>query len=207
MKGAQLVMPGIPASVDPDAEFFATPLELAAVCASTAINLYRIIHRRWPARVLEPSAGDGAFVRPFERMPGVDVDAIDIRDTEAACLRAGARKFWQGDIRQLAECAGRYDLVLGNPPFSQAAEHVEALLKHARKGTLVAFLLRLNFLCGECRKGFWEEHPLFGLVPIRQRPRFVGGGSDNSDYGLFVWVKRPGPGEFLGAQLYAAIDW
>jgi hypothetical protein len=77
------------------------------------------------------------------------------------------------------------DLIIGNPPYMLAEEHVTL----ARKtGAWVAFLLRLSFLGSQARaKTVWASPGLRWLIPISRRPSFTGGGSDASEYAVFVW--------------------
>jgi adenine-specific DNA-methyltransferase len=83
-----------------------------------------------PERVLEPSCGDGAFLRALARrrpQPAPRVEAIELAAGEAAkaegALAAYREVGGDGRVRQadwLRHALGspeRYDLVLGNPPY------------------------------------------------------------------------------------------
>lgn len=156
------------------------------------------------ARVLEPSAGEGAFLPPLaELVPGVRLDANDID-------RPGAREFaWRTAVAPVALCAfeGRfeevqrlgpgiydgYDAIVGNPPFSLAESHVKHALNLLAHGGTLAFLLRLAFLETEKRIPFWREHPASEIHVLAERPSFTGGRTDSTAYGFFVWKKSVVP--------------
>ena len=84
------------------------------------------------------------------------------------------------------------NLIIGNPPYSLAIEFVKRSLDLTRvqRGT-VALLLRLNWLEGQARAQFHQEHPADVYV-LPRRPSFTGSGTDATAYGWFVW--RPGGG-------------
>jgi len=166
-----------------------TPDDLAAKL------VYLLSARLLPGcRVLEPSAGGGAFVRalwPYERVQGVYVRDVD-PDAPALYMPAPAR--W--DYR--TSCGDFLDLhwdgsmprpphwVIGNPPFEDAEKHVRHALRMSQHG--VAFLLRLAFLESVKREAFWEEHPCSDIVVLTKRPCFTGNGkTDSCAYGFFIW--------------------
>lgn len=76
------------------------------------------------------------------------------------------------------------DLIITNPPFSQAMPFLEKSLKEAKT---VIYLLRLDFLASKKRKPFWDANQISHLYPLSRRPSFTGKGTDSCDYGWFVW--------------------
>jgi hypothetical protein len=140
-------------------------------------------------RVLEPSAGGGAFVRallPYERVS--TILAVDV-DPDAPALYLPVT-----DKHYRAACQDFLDIpaihpphwVIGNPPFEDAEKHVRHALLMAKHG--VAFLLRLAFLESVKREAFWEEHPCSDIVVLNKRPCFTGNGkTDSCAYGFFIW--------------------
>jgi adenine-specific DNA-methyltransferase len=83
-----------------------------------------------PARILEPSCGDGAFLDALARRaphPAPRVEAVELAEDEAAKARraldhyrnaGGDGAVLQADyLRHALEDDARYDLVLGNPPY------------------------------------------------------------------------------------------
>lgn len=167
-------------------DFYATPDALAfALCA----NLAR--HTPW-ACVVEPSAGNGPFVRAARAMwPTAKIVAVDVcADRLPELSRAGADAVLVSDWRQIASLPteGR-TLIVGNPPFREAEEHIRHATRLMRDGDTLAFLLRLNLLGSRSRLALWAETPLAEVAPIVPRPSFTGGGSDATEYALFRWVK------------------
>ena len=138
-------------------------------------------------RILEPSAGGGAFVKAARQWwPSTHITAIE---PNAAAGLSVADAIRTGTLE--AECAGvkdlRYALALGNPPYSAAETHVQLLRPICH---YVAFLLRLSFLGSQRRAQTIHNKPgLRYLIPLAQRPSFTGGGTDNSEYAVFVWQR------------------
>ena len=138
-----------------------------------------------PIHILEPSSGGGAFVRAACAVwPTSEIVAVDVAPT-ARMFSAGA-EFTCCDF--LAWRAIPFDLIIGNPPYGDAEAHVQHALKLLRPGGTVAFLLRLSFLASQRRMRGVCSGPGRYVAPIGPRPSFTGGGSDNSEYGLFCWT-------------------
>lgn len=167
-------------------DFYATPQALAdAIC--------RHLSSRCGWCVVEPSAGHGPFVRAARKEFGPDVEivAIDVSpDRLPELSEAGADAVLVSDWLQITALPSEYPtLILGNPPFREAEEHIRHALDLMRPGDSLAFLLRLNLLGSRGRVALWESTPLAEVVPLVPRPSFTGGGSDATEYGLFVWTK------------------
>jgi len=149
--------------------------------------------------VIEPSAGKGAFVRAaYNILCARDIRATDIDLQRYEELRAMPECSLATQTDFVAARHGKpFSLILGNPPFSHAEDHVRAALaiRDPRFGA-VAFLLRLAFLESADRKPFWEEHPASKIYVLSERPSFTGGGTDSAAYGFFVWANwHRGPTE------------
>jgi hypothetical protein len=178
------------------------------------------IEDRHPLRLLEPNVGDGAIVRAVDAwlvthpracgMNGphdwtgvelrrgaldlstdldVHVEGQDFRTFdpwEAGLLLEAARYDLEGTVPE------RFDLALGNPPFSIAEAIIRRALEVARA---VAMLLRLDFLGSADRVPFWAgaaADPWIRVLP--DRPSFDGDGTDSSTYAWFLWnVELSGP--------------
>lgn len=148
-----------------------------------------------PTYLLEPGCGGGAFLRAMREVwPKAHLLGIDIAP---ACDGPGLvqkRDFFRPEF-----AAGVSDAAIGNPPFDLAEKFVRRGLEVVSKGGYVAFLLRITFLAGKGRVPLYREHPLWAFQPIAGRPSFTGGGSDPSEYGVFVWKKgHQGEGRILG---------
>ena len=157
-----------------------TPDDVAARCVAVLPS--------WPRRIVEPSAGGGAFVRGIRarwrtaQITGCDVnpDALGLRECNAAAV-CDFVDFRPGDIDP--------DAVVGNPPYSDAEAHIRHALRVVRPDGVVAFLLRLAMLESQKRAAFWTAHPPRKVWVLSARPSFTGGGTDSAAYGWFVWER------------------
>lgn len=179
-------------------EICPTPSELAlAVCRYIA-NL----GLRLPVapRVLEPSAGEGAFVAAVRAVwSHSPVVAVECRPecettlrTVGADMVAIARFEEWAETAQGAATIHSADLVIGNPPFSHAEDHVRRLLSLMKPGAYLVFLLKMSFYESFERLDFWSKHPEDGVAPIVPRPGFkLNGkgkkGTDSQAYCIFLW--------------------
>lgn len=149
-------------------------------------------------RFLEPCAGDGAIIRAAgayqtraQITARITWDAVDIQHKHfTALLQApDVDRVRIDDFLRYGDNlpTGRYDAIVTNPPFSLAIPFLDICLRLA---PVVCFLLRLGFLSSKDR-----HLRLLGRVPdvnvLPNRPRFVRGQSDNSDYAWMVWGREP----------------
>ena len=177
-------------------DFYPTPDLLAvAICRRIKLILPGYYHM-----VVEPSAGDGAFVRPLRELWSTrPLWAVDPFCNIKKLEEAGADRVFKEDWVKWVENDGTCGptLVAGNPPFNLAQEHISAGLDHLMPKSHICFLLKLNFFGGREREStFWRQGQLKHLVPILPRPSFVKGAKSSTDfneYGLFIWeVGYPG---------------
>lgn len=102
-----------------------TPLSIASFLADWAVQSPT-------SRVLEPSAGDGAFVRAVERnLQGGELDAVELFDEEAEKIRQSVGKDVSVSSQDVfawytADRDATYDAVVGNPPFIRYQTFPEA---------------------------------------------------------------------------------
>jgi hypothetical protein len=133
-------------------------------------------------RWLEPSAGRGAIIRAVRQVRNdVCWIACERQERHEGRLQALAPLVHDGDFLELSP--GRFDVVIGNPPYDQALDFVTRALPLA---PVVVFLLRLNWLASAARNALMRSHaPDVYVLP--DRPSFRGGGSDSTEYAWFVW--------------------
>lgn len=178
-----------------DADGYQTPIELAR-------RLVELLQRDgWcfdGGSVLEPSAGTGAFVTAVKENTDADVTYIHANDIvyvpgPPASVEHSVDVWSAGPFEDFTEDG--WSLILGNPPYSQAEQHIRHGLKLLAPGGVLAFLLRLAFLESAERIPFWRAHPAAAVYVLSERPSFTGGGTDSTAYGLFVWCnwRRPEP--------------
>lgn len=156
-----------------------TPLELARLCvraaAEAGVN---------PSTILEPSCGGGAFVVACREVwPDARVTACDL-DPDAKGL-AMARSAIVGDF--LATDLERFDLVIGNPPFTGATA-ISHVTKAREVGHTTGFILPWSCLGGV---GRWAYHmgkrrPA-AAWPICPRPW----GASIRETAFFLWQGQP----------------
>jgi hypothetical protein len=164
-----------------------TPEPLAAKLVELLVR-DEWVSRRRPVRVLEPHAGTGSFVRALRaQLPNARIRANDVEGNVLRWSRLGADDYRVGDFLAMPTTPVRFDLIAGNPPYLPAESHVRHALEMLAAGGVLAFLLRLGFLESQDRIPFWRSHPPAGLYPLSERPSFVGGGTDQTAYGWFVW--------------------
>lgn len=94
--------------------------------------------------------------------------------------------------------SARWDWIVTNPPFKDAAGFLRVALPRARSG--VALLLRLQFICGQERHDLlFGKDPVTVIAPFAERVPMRKGywdpkGSTATDYCLFIWQKMVPPG-------------
>jgi hypothetical protein len=144
-------------------------------------------------KILEPSAGRGAIVvrlivkgaNPFA-ITAVELDSERANTLRASRCAVECQDFLLRDPAARAPGPHRWDLIIMNPPFSAAQEHIEHALRFLASGGKCAALLRLAFVCSKKRAAFRGAHP-FDLYPLASRPSFTGNGTDSADYAWLVW--------------------
>lgn len=155
-----------------------------------------------PDLILEPSAGAGAFVcAARERWPFAHIDAcepdpdapVGEYESEVTCLH---RDYFEGSYGGGQRSgSGGPDMIIGNPPYRRAEEHIIMALRVVRPGGVVAMLLRLGVLEGVARQErLWSEYPPESVHVLVRRPRFEGPGgaigrTDASAYAWIRWVR------------------
>lgn len=119
-------------------ELFATPAELAA-------RMVDLADVRPEHRILEPSAGTGNILRELPVLC-LNVVAVELSYKLAEGLRAlqgfSRCDVRQGDFLELAEGLGRFDRVIMNPPFGNAADirHIQTAFGRLNEGGVLVAL-------------------------------------------------------------------
>lgn len=162
---------------------YLTPQPLAN---AIALALARYIPA--PQSILEPSAGEGAFVNAAQlAWPSARIQAVEPRYEASSRLKVPTYHGVLEMYVQGPDAFRQFDLALGNPPYVRAEAHVALCRTQART---VAFLLRMSFLGSRRRAStLWNKPGLMYLMPLAQRPSFTGGGTDTSEYAVFVWER------------------
>jgi hypothetical protein len=155
------------------------------------------LSRLHPKAILEPGAGVGNFVRACKaQWFDTPVTAVEIvGGNEQALSDAGATHVWTSDFLEDDQCfAGdhwgkhRYDLIIGNPPYSLVEAFVQRslMLLNPDEGVL-AFVLKLHFFGSRKRVELFAHFPHYAAFPVIPRPDFTGEGRDTSEYAMVTW--------------------
>jgi 16S rRNA A1518/A1519 N6-dimethyltransferase RsmA/KsgA/DIM1 with predicted DNA glycosylase/AP lyase activity len=132
---------------------------------------------------LEPGAGEGNIIRAVNR-PDVNWTALELRKECRPHLQRIepcpeiiiTDKFVaKVEDRRKPLYGRKFDVALGNPPFSLALEFVQESLDLA---DTVVMLLRLNFLASSTRAEFMRSW-IPDVYVLPNRPSFTGKGTDS----------------------------
>lgn len=163
-----------------ESDFYATPLE----SVYSFLDAYNGI--KPSDKILEPSAGNGAILHALaSRGYKNRITAVEIRPEEIGLY------FFTNDVRYgdflNMDFEERFDVIIGNPPYSLAQEFIDKALSILNPGGRLIFLLRTNFLESEKRFKWWQDKTPRGLYTLHKRPSFTGKGTDATSYSWFVW--------------------
>lgn len=158
-------------------------------------------------RVLEPSAGAGAFVWPLLDL-GATVTALDI-DPKWTCRLIDEHRGRGGLTVETVDFLewsprSRIDLCVMNPPYEngQDTDHLVHALEVADR---VVALVRTNIIHGVGRyERIWKHANLRRRINFIDRPRFSGAGSPRHDFCVVDVVKS---GSKIGVPLVATEWW
>lgn len=178
---------------------YITKPELCAAIVDALIQHKVVLVTDNELDICEPSAGAGMFVRELKRQLNCRVTAVEINSSFKKKLKqAGADRVVIDDWLIHEE---KYDLIVGNPPFIEAEEHVRHAARLLKPCGAVAFLLRIGFLGSSGRIDFWKKYRPTWVFPITPRPSFLTSelepvvgkngkkGVDGSEYAVFVWTQ------------------
>lgn len=122
----------------------------------------------------------------------------DIRSFHEPCIGTGniyhaipleeSKKSWHELTMgkdYLKDDLGIVDLVITNPPFTQAEDFIKRARSHSH---CTIMLLPLNFLASVKRNAFWKTYAPDQLIILSSRPSFTEDGkTDHVDYAWYVW--------------------
>jgi predicted RNA methylase len=125
-----------------------------------------------PYRVLEPSAGNGAIVRPL-LAAGAEVTAVEVDDRYmyelVRCNEHRPYDVRRWDFLALSPGIGNFDLVCGNFPFHLDLDGAFTL--HALKfAPRVCAIYPANFFYSETREALWRQVRPTRVAHIAKRP-------------------------------------
>lgn len=166
-------------------DFYATPIDVV----ENFLKGYELPK----GSLLEPSAGNGNILQAIHNKLGEnnDITALEIREEESNNLSKLANSVIVGqDFLEYDFKNQKFDVIIGNPPYSKAKEFIEKCFELQSDNGVVIMLLRTAFLESKSRFKFWQQHPLSELHVLSKRPSFTGKGTDATSYSWFVWDNR-----------------
>lgn len=164
-------------------DFYATPVEvIEKLLDNIDLELYG-------NKVLEPGAGNGNIVKALKnRYPNKQIISLEIRESEEHNLINISDDVIIGDYLNV-DLNNKYDIIIGNPPYSNAIEFINKSIELLNEDGILIFLLRTAFLESKSRFEFWQENTLSRLYTLSRRPSFTGKGTDSASYSWFIWDK------------------
>jgi len=172
-------------------DFYETPYALVEAALNYVRSNFGVYS---PDLILDPGAGLGVWGKAARgiwlsspSIVGVDTehDAPPYYDSWYRDDYLALSQQWCRNVKT------RPDLIIGNPPYRLGQQFIEASHSIIRQGGLIVFLLRLNFLAGHLRREFWKQYRPGCIIVCVERPSFThDGGSDATEYALFVWGDR-----------------
>jgi hypothetical protein len=152
------------------ADYYPTP----GWCVRRLLEAEQLPGGRW----CEPAVGDGAIVRAVDSVrDDIEWTTFDIRPEVNPGIVADFT------MPMFEAPGGIFDVIITNPPFSQAAAFVTASRYRA---FTVVMLLRLGWLASQERHAMLYGHePDVYVLP--NRPCFDGHSTDSTDYAWMIW--------------------
>lgn len=184
-------LPGVrvPGQVGDELDRFYTPQALADQCVDEAfrhvfIPPERVMTQR--TSILDPSVGGGAFARAArKRWPGAEIVGVDI---DPGAAGRNDCDFVEGNFLKWGSGPKSFDLVITNPPFSDAKTVIEFVRLGLDLAPVVAYILPWGGFGGVEQWASIMEGARRPVVvrPIRPRPW----GANVRETALFVWRRE-----------------
>jgi len=186
-------------------DFYPTPIEFVEFVLTKFYDEHPYF-LDFPVKSLDPGCGDGVWGKGLERTFGnllIHKTGIDLRDVSEYKknydVLLNETDFLSYEFDQ------KFDLIVGNPPFSVDMEFIDKSLSLLNVGGYLGFLLKLSFLESKVRykKYFSSENkPKHVWVSVR-RISFTKNKKSNADAYCFVlWQKG-----WSGDTILDWLDW
>lgn len=134
-------------------------------------------------RYVEFRKGD-IFLEPCRGKERAIYDAVSLPQKQKAWTELSEGR----DYLTTMIPAGSVDVIITNPPFSLTCEFLEKSLMELKPDGTLIYLQRVNFLGTKKRVPFWQKVGMPNKFPVLvPRPRFVGAGSDSTEYAWFIY--------------------
>lgn len=159
------------------------------------------------ARIFDAGMGTGVLGRAARRsVLQAQVTGIDL--IKHAPWEPGLLAYAEvlhGDFLDLTPWGPGWDLVISNPPYSQAMEFIEQSVRMLEPRGLAAMLVNMHVLGSGARAFRWKQlcTRLLGQRMLAPRPKFDERGTDSTEY---AWLLFGGADARLHPRL-PAFDW
>lgn len=134
-------------------QFFPTPPDIAQIMVSYLPSVDA------DARVLEPSAGDGALIKAFRAAyPAIPVECFELMEINQKKLASiDGAVFLAADfmrVDELFDLCEAYDIILANPPFTnnQDIDHIYKMFALLKPGGTIITLASPSWTFGTSKK-------------------------------------------------------
>lgn len=144
-------------------QFFATPHNLA-------IEVVNAISPITGAKILEPSAGDGALVKAFREVHGnFTIDCFELMELNKKKLSKVSGANIVGDDFLQSSIKGQYDCIIANPPFTknQDIDHIYKMYDSLKPGGQISTIASPSWTFGSQKKQVQFREWLDSLGAIR----------------------------------------
>lgn len=174
-------------------DFYRTPDWAARAIANIAVDTIREVARvrrimmRTPVLGFDPSAGDGILLRAYSIACAGAGQHASIGGIELDAARSVAADVAQGDANDVALWPHeRHTVVVMNPPYRLALEHVEHALRMRRERYYIGVfaLLQLGFLASRKRRSLFERYGMPCRLHVFERRPWPG---IPQDFAVFEW--------------------
>lgn len=167
-------------------DFYETPYELAR---ETLKYLFPTGGKK--LNILDPGSGTGIWGRALKEIaPKTNLVGVEIQEIKPIIYD----QVYNEDFLTW-KTNGKFDGVIGNPPYKFAEEFVRRSLDLLVDHGFIIFLLPLSFLESVKRgEGLFTEFPPYDVMVSMRRVSFSGNGkSDNTAYAIYTWIKNTQP--------------
>lgn len=152
--------------------------------------------------ILDPGAGDGRWGKLAAQYTGAEIVAGVELDEMPKPVEF---THWYSPQDYLTWAPDRkYDMICGNPPYRLAEAFIRKSWDILEPTGRLVLLLPLQFQAGIARYNkLWQEIPIYEVSVCSRRPSFYGGGTNGTDYGIYVWYRNRGvPHRYTTRLLY-----
>ncbi len=180
-------------------DYYVTPVSQIKIFLNKLIDIHPYFFHN--ARILDPCAGGDVSQNMSypqalkEILVSTNITTMDIREDSLAEIKQDFLTYQR---------KGEFDIIIGNPPYTMAAQFLEKSMELLEDGGSVIFLLRSGFLASEKRQELFAKvgYPDYEFMHSK-RISFTGEGSPSDNHCHFIWTK----GSDQGVTLKYVLDY